>query len=342
DIRERMEIRPAGGPLQHGLFSQSMLARDVSSIESLYHSNGFLQAKVTADIKDNYLGEEGHIQVTLNIVEGPQTTVGKLTIEGNTALSESEIRNLISASEGQPYSDTTVINDQTEVMNAYTNRGFPRVKFEYSTTPDAGNPQKVDVAYKIIEGPEVFVDRVLLAGLHYTRPFVVQRELKIRSAQPLSQRQMLDSQNRLYDLGIFNEVDMAVQNPDGDASHKSVNSQMTEAKRYTFNYGLGLEVQTGQPAGPTNPQGKAGASPPVSFDISRLNLRGRNHTLSLKTRYGNLEKLALIGYSEPRWFDSPNLSLEFTAFYEHTNVVQTYTATRLEGSAEVRQKLDRA
>jgi outer membrane protein insertion porin family len=342
EIRERMEIQPAGGPLLHGLFSPSMLARDIGSIESLYRSNGFLQAKVTPDVKDNYLGEKGRILVTLNVEEGPQSTVGKLTIEGNTAISESEIRNLIGASEGQPYSDATVINDQTEVLNAYTNRGFPRAKFEYSATPEAGDPQKIDVAYKIIEGPQVFVDRVLLAGLHYTRPFVVQREMKIRSGQPLSQRQMLDSQSGLYNMGIFNEVDMAVQNPEGEATHKNVNFQMTEAKRYTFNYGAGLEVQTGQPAGVSNPQGKTGVSPRVSFDVTRLNFRGRNHTVSLKTRYGNLEKLALLGYNEPRWFDTETLSLSLTTYYQQTNDVQTYTANRLEGSVELRQDLNRA
>ena len=58
---------------------------------------------------------------------------------------------------------------------------------------------------------------------------------------------MLDSQRRLYDMGIFNEVGVAVQNPEGDATSKKVNFQLSEARRYTFNYGLGLEVQTGQP-----------------------------------------------------------------------------------------------
>ncbi len=342
EIRERMEIQPSGGLLQHGAFSQSMLAHDVGAIESLYRNNGFLQAKVTSEVKDNYLGQKGHIQVVLTIDEGQQTTVGKLSIEGNKALSEKDIRGLIGAGEGQPYADSTVINDQTEVLNAYTNRGFPSVKFEYTATPQADNPLKIDLAYKITEGPQVFVDQVLIAGLHYTRPFVVQREMKIRSSQPLSQRQMLDSQNRLYNMGIFNEVDMAVQNPDGEATHKNVNFQMAEAKRYTFNYGAGLEVQTGQPAGAASPQGKTGASPRVSFDVTRLNFRGRNHTISLKTRYGNLEKLALLGYNQPRWFDSETLSLNLTAFYEQTNDVATYTANRLEGSAELRQNFSRA
>jgi len=342
DIRERMEMQPAGGLFQHGVFSQATMARDVQAIEDLYHSNGFLQVKITPDVRDNYKGETGHIRVALNIDEGTQTTVAKLVIEGNKALSEKEIRSLIGAQEGQPYSDSTIINDQTEVMNAYANQGFPNVKFEHTSTAEPGDPNKIDVTYKITEGEQVFVDRVLISGLHFTRPYVVQREIKIREGQPLSQRQMLDSQNNLYNLGLFNQVDMAVQNPDGDATHKNVNFQMTEAKRYTFNYGLGLEVQTGQPAGATNPQGKTGASPRVSFDITRLNFRGRNQTLTLKTRYGNLEKLALLGYSEPRWFDSETLSLDLTTFYEQTNDVQTYTATRLEGAAEVRQRLNRA
>lgn len=342
DIRDRMEMQPAGGPLQHGLFSQSMMTRDVAAVEALYRSNGFLQAKVTAEAKDNYENEKGHIQVILTITEGEQTTVGKLTMDGAKAISESELRTLLSASEGQPYSDTTVISDQTEVLNAYTSRGFPHVKFEYAAAPEAGDPHKIDLVYTITEGAQVFVDQVLIAGLHYTRPFVVQREMKIHSGGPLSQRQMLDSQNGLYDMGIFNEVDMAVQNPDGDATHKNVNFQMTEAKRYIFNYGAGLEVQTGQPAGSATPQGKTGVSPRVSFDVTRINFRGRNHTVSLKTRYGNLEKLALLGYNQPRFFDSQNLSLNLTAFYEQTNDVQTYTANRLEGSAELRQNLNRA
>lgn len=342
DIRERMQIQPAGGWLQNGLFSQSMLSRDITAIENLYRSNGFSQVKVTPQVTDNYQGQSGRIRVVLNIEEGQQTTVGKLVIEGNTALPESEIRNLIATEEGQPFAEATIINDQTEVMNAYANRGFPDVRVDYSAKAESGEPPRVDVTYTINEGQQVFVNRVLISGLHFTKGFVVTREMKIVPGTPLSQRQMLDSQTRLYAMGIFNEVNMAVQNPEGQTTHKNVNFQITEAKRYTFNYGLGLEVQTGQPAGVTNPQGKTGVSPRVSFDITRLNFRGRDHTLILKTRYGTLEQLALVGYTAPRWFDSPNLTLDFTIFYQLTNNVQTYTAARVEGAVEVKQRVSRS
>ena len=87
DLREQMLMQPAGGLLLYGLFSQSILARDMQAIENLYHTNGFLQAKVTPEVQDNY-GKEGHIRVVLNVNEGSQTVVGKLAIEGNEALPE--------------------------------------------------------------------------------------------------------------------------------------------------------------------------------------------------------------------------------------------------------------
>jgi outer membrane protein assembly complex protein YaeT len=341
DLREQMLMQPAGGLLIHGLFSQSILAHDVQAIENLYRANGFLQAKVTPEVQDNF-GKEGHIRVMLTIEEGKQTVVGKLVIEGNEALPDGQVRGLISASEGQPYSDSMVIADQSVILDGYYNLGFPKVKFEYTTQPEADNPNKIDITYKITEGPQVFVDKVLISGLNYTRPFVVDREIKIHSEDRLSQNQMLDSQRRLYDLGIFNEVDVAVQNPDGDSTNKNVNYQLAEARRYTFNYGVGLEVQTGQPAGATSPQGDTGVSARVSFDATRLNFRGRDHTLTLNTRYGNLEKLALIGYSAPRLFDSSKLTLDFTTFYQQINDVRTFTSTRLEGSVSLKETLNRA
>ena len=341
DLRERMLMQPAGGLLIYGLFSQSILTHDVQAVETLYHNNGFLQARVTSEVDDNF-GKKGHIRVLLTVIEGPQSTVGKLTIQGNEALPDTQIRGMISASEGQPYSDSMVINDQTDVMNSYFDLGFPQVKFEYTTAPQVDDPTKIDVTYKIAEGPQFFVDRVFIAGLNYTRPSVVQREVKIGSGDRLSQSQMLDSQRRLYDMGIFNEVNVAVQNPDGDATHKSVNLQLAEARRYTFNYGVGLEVQTGQPAGVSSPQGETGVSGRVSFDVTRLNFRGRDHTITFKSRYGNLEKLLLVGYQAPRLFDSQKLTLDFTTFYQQTNDVRTFTAKRLEGSVSIKQDLSKS
>jgi len=341
-LRERMQLQQAGGLLLHGLYSQSMVARDVSSIEGLYRANGFLQTKVVSRVDDQDRGKAGYIKIFFHIDEGPQTLVGKLAIQGNSAVPDNVLRGLIVSTDGQPYSDANVAADQSEVTNYYFNHGFPEVRFESTVQAEPGKPERMDLIYKITEGPQVFVDHVLISGLNYTKGFVVDREIAVHSSDALSHEQMLDSQQRLYDLGIFNAVDMAVQNPEGDESHKNVVFQLAEARRYTFTYGVGFEVQTGQAGGVSNPQGHAGASERVSFDVTRLNFRGRDQTITLQTRYGNLQKRILVSYGSPRWFDFKNFTFSLTAFYDDTFDVRTFEAKRLEGAAEVKQRLDKA
>src|SRR5205085_6618573 len=164
-----------------------------------------------------------------------------------------------------------------------------------------------DVTFTTREGKRVFVDQVFVSGLNHTRPFVVQREIVVKAGDPLSQIDMLNTRKQLYDLGIFSQVDTAVQNPEGSERQKNVLVDVQEAKRYTFNYGLGLEFQTGQPTGSTNqPLGETGVSPRVSFGVTRLNFRGRNHTILFKGNVGRLQQRGLISYDAPGWFNYPN------------------------------------
>ena len=62
----------------------------------------------------------------------------------------------------------------------------------------------------------------MVAGTEHTRDYVVQRELQVHEGEPLSQQDLLNTQTRLYDLGIFSQVDTAVQNPEGTDPQKNV------------------------------------------------------------------------------------------------------------------------
>jgi outer membrane translocation and assembly module TamA len=117
-----------------------------------------------------------------------------------------------------------------------------------------------------------------------------------------------------------------------------------EAKRYTFNYGGGLEFQTGQPqtGGGGTPQGSTGVSPLVSLQITRLNFRGRDHTITFDSRVGSLQQRGLISYNAPRWFNSPDWKLSVTALYDNSVDVTTFTSQRLEGTFQAEQRISKA
>jgi outer membrane protein assembly complex protein YaeT len=341
-IRERMQVQASGRLFSHGFFSQTLISRDVSTIEDLYRANGFQSVKVSGDVKDDYQGQSGRMAVFIHIDEGSQTRVSALHLDGIKTIPEDDIKNLLTNTEGQPYSDRNLNTDRTSILNAYFNRGFPNATFDAQVKPVNADRTLVDITYTVHEGEEFFVDQVLVSGLSYTKPFVVEQQLQVHPEEPLSQERMVSTQGKLYDLGIFNEVDTAVQNPDGAEKDKNVLIQTREAKRYTFEYGLGFEVQTGSPQGTQNPQGATGASPRVTFNVTRLNFRGRADTVAFRSHFGALEKLALLSYDAPHWFDRDNLRLTITALYDNTIDVQTFTSERLEGSVQLEQILSKA
>ena len=155
---------------------------------------------------------------------------------------------------------------------------------------------------------------------------------------------MLQTQQKLYDLGIFSQVGTAVQNPNGNEPEKNVLVDVEEAKRYTFTYGVGLEFQTGQPSavGTNQAKGQTGVSPRVSLAVTRLNFRGRDHTLTFKADVGSLEQRGLVSATVPRWFSSPKWKLSLTAFYDNTIDVTTFTSQRLEGSVQAEETISKA
>jgi len=337
-LRSRMQVQPATRLLSSGRFSQSLLASDVNGLQDLYRANGFRQVQIKNAIQDKYEGVEKRMAITLEISEGPQTLVGNVTITGNEKVPTDDLVSRIDTAAGQPYSDYRLAADRDTILNFYFNNGFPDATLEVSTHPVAGTQDRIEVTFSIQEGEQFFVDQVLVSGLVHTRPYVVQRKLRVTPSSPLSQEDMLKTQASLYDLGIFNQVDTAVQNPNGADPSKNVLIDIREAKRYTFNYGIGLEVQTGQPGtSEAVPQGKTGISPRVSLEITRLNFRGLDHTIIFKGHLGRLQQRALISYNAPGWLDNDKLTLSFTSFYDNTLDITTFTSKRLEGSAQIHQ-----
>ncbi|HZU23619.1 MAG TPA: BamA/TamA family outer membrane protein, partial [Terriglobales bacterium] len=130
-----------------------------------------------------------------------------------------------------------------------------------------------------------------------------------------------------------------------------------EARRYTFNYGVGFEVQTGfgvtNCPGPSNSPtvlrckaqvaatSNLGWGPRVAFDLSRLNFRGRDHTITLNASYGKLVQRASASYQAPRWLDRENLKLIFNGYYDNSHEISTFKSQRIEGSAQVEQRWSR-
>ena len=321
-----------------GHFSQQLVRDDADSIRGLYLSNGFIEAKVDPEVDDDYGGKVGNLFVRFHITEGSQTRVAGLKLTGNHALKDEELLNVTGSTKGQPYSDANVASDRNNILALYFNEGFPDARFE-SDVEQASEPNRMQLTYRITEGKQVRVDRTLITGYEYTRPKIIQRQVQVKAEAPLREGDVVETQRRLYNLGIFTRVQVAPQNPRGTAANKDVVVEVQEGNRYTIGYGGGLEAQrlggvNGSPA-----SSSFSISPLGIFEVSRANFLGRAQTVAFKVRASTFQYRGLLSYSIPDFFARQHFSLVVTTFADKTRDVQTFTAQRYEGSIELAQTL---
>ena len=334
-LSSRVQIQ-AQGVLSRGRFSQQMVRNDANAIRGMYIANGFLQSDVRPEVTDDYQGKEGHLFVAFHITEGQQTRVANLQLTGNHALTNAQLLTVIASTKGQPYSDANVTSDRDNILAYYFDQGFPDAQFGAKETPAGTN--RVDLVYHITEGQRVDVSRVLLAGYRYTRPGIISRQVTMKPGGPLREGDVIATQQKLYNLAIFDRVQVAPQNPEGTYPEKNVVVAVEEGKRYTLSYGFGFEAQRLASTSSAT-QTTVKASPLGIFEVSKINVGGRAHTVSLKLRGSTLEYQALLGYTAPNFLAQPWLNLIITGFADKASYVNTFTATRYEGSVQLVQNV---
>ncbi|MHB1672665.1 MAG: BamA/OMP85 family outer membrane protein [Acidobacteriaceae bacterium] len=366
-VKERLSVLPADRVNSHGIYSQLLLSQDVSAIQALYKSNGFGNVRVTPVVTDSD-AEAGApkakvavVHVTYEIHEGAQQKIGRVQLSGVEKVSKSRLLAQMNTLSGEPYSLTTLTGDRLELFDYYYRHGFSQVEIEFEQHPDPVDPNRIDIDVRVHEGNPFYVKHVFISGLHYTKPQVVDKLMEVHAGKPLNRNAILDTQRRLYNLALFSEVDTGIVNPSGAQPQKDVLVNVTEAHRWNYDYGFGFEVQTGTPqtncpsaaslielgvANPSafvcSPNGKFGVSPRISFDLSRINLGGRNRTISLQTAYGTLEQEAIMTYDVPNLYDHKTFDFSISGGYISNQNVTTYQASTLSGSVVFTERPNKA
>jgi len=366
-LKEFLSVRAADSLDHHGAYSQALVSADMAALQAVYRNNGFPNTKITPETStpetgaaDNRVPDKsatgagdvqkataaalkksiGQLVVTYRIEEGEQQRVGAVQIEGNLHVDAAKLTPLLNTTAGQLLSPQNLAGDRDALLTDYMSRGFDQVVVNVAQQIEQADPSKVDVIFRITEGQQIFVRKVLLTGLHYTRPQTVARAITLHSGDPLDETALTETQRNLYEFALFNEVDAAVENPNGGETHKTVLLQAVEARRWALTYGFGFEAQTGTPQnncgsaiviGATcNPNGKTGVSPRVIADITRNSIFGREQSASLRGTYGLLEQKIDLLFQVPHFEGNRNFGLTFSGGYANSQDVTTYVASRLQ------------
>lgn len=295
-------------------FSSARLDADVSTIEELYHRRGFASARAVSAI-EVVTPAAAPIPVIARIVvnEGVRTMVDAVTFTGNNAVSEATLRAVVGAQPGVPFVPGQVAVDRDAMLLAYQNLGYESASVDAGLQFEDDNT-RVNIRYAIREGPQVFVDHVLIVGNIRTSTSTIERELQVKPGAPFSLGAINESQRRLTTLGLFRRARIT-ELRHGDENRRDLLVSIEEAPPTTVGYGGGVE---GKLRVVTDPQGAAteeiDIAPRAFFEIGRRNLFGSNRSANLftsvslhskhSTAAGVTEYRAVGTFREPHLFNS--------------------------------------
>jgi outer membrane protein insertion porin family len=329
ELGASVSLQPAGTfRLKNGRFDRSLLDGSIRALASLYHSRGFLEARISVITNENYGGQPNQLFVTFNVEEGSLTHVRRVTVSGVSEETQKQIGSLLLTGPGKPYSPERARTDRGSILDYLANHGYSQATVDWHASKETPG-HEVDLEYHIDPGRRQTIERVVVLGNRYTRDSVIDDQLTFEEGEPLSQSSLLESQQRLYDLGLFNQVQIATQAAGSAETEKTVLVGLEEAKRWTLGYGGGIDVQRL----PSNEaRGTYGVSPRVSLEVDRSNLGGRPQTFSLLGHVSNLEKIGSTRYTIPQFLGHRDLTLRITGLLDQSRNVLTFDSKRQEVS----------
>ena len=334
DVTPLLQLKP-GEP-----FVEARVSAVATAIAELYRVRGYSQVAVVPSTQllppvSDRSGSFRPVDVVFEISEGTPTIVRSVKFEGSSSVAPDTLLERMGLKEGRPFYRPQLAADRDSVERSYRNLGFQSVSV-ISQLDFADAQQVVDLTWRVREGPQIRVDRVLINGNARTGLDFIRREITLRPGDPVGDDALIESQRRLAATGLFRRVRIT-EVPRSGSTLRDVLIELEEADPTTITVGGGLEV--GRRLEPAEEAGGAAqehidVAPRGFFDITRRNLWGKNRSVTLFVRvslraelpgvdpdatedtgYGLNDYRGFFAFREPRAFGTTG-DAQLTAFVE--------------------------
>lgn len=305
-------------------FVQAQLDADIAAVTDLYKRRGYAGVSIVPQVNIGSGTNPVMVNLHLDVQEGPRTLVGQISFTGNTSISDAQLQSVLGSKSGQAFYQPQLTLDRDALTLQYLDRGYRTADVQVAQA-FSDDRSSVDLTYKIDEGPQIFVDHVLIVGNEKTSSDTIRREVLLHPGDPLGYEAVAESQRRVSSLGLFRRVRIS-ELEHGDETRRDLLVVVEEAPATTLGYGGGVEiarrlVRTSENSSPTE---RFEAAPRGFFEIGRRNLFGRNRSVNLFTRMSLRLRNATAVTNEGQ---------EVTDFNEY-RVIGTYRQPRVFGSTD--------
>jgi outer membrane protein insertion porin family len=270
-----------------GYYKRETMNADIEAIKDLYFNNGYIKASI-ANPEIKISPDKKGMVISLQISEGVQYRISSISVAGNKAYSEAELRKRIKSSPGAVFSKETLKKDISGMTDLYTQNGYALANVYPDLVPDEAT-KTVSVTYKVEEGDIYRIGRIDISGNVKTKDKVVRREIRLDEGDLFNSALLKRSYERLNNLQFFESVELSPK-PRYEEKLLDVDVKVKEKQTGFISVGGGyssVDKLIGM------------------IDVTQGNLGGNGQLVKAKAELGGRSQFYELSYKDPWFLDMP-------------------------------------
>lgn len=304
-----------------GLLIEEQLKEDLKKLREYYQSKGYIDM-VVKDVRRTY-PEPDRIDLKITVFEGIEYKVGTLNLAGNQLFTQEQIKGRMDMDEGGVFSPQGLDKDVKAIKDLYGERGYIDANVVPQRQPNIGSG-RMDIVYTITEGPQAFVEKIVIQGNNRTKDKVLRREMALNPGDVYDSVAVEASKKRLENLGYFSKVDISPEDTSVE-DRKNMVITVEEQRTGSVTFGAGFSTVDSLLGFVELSQG--------NFDYANWpNFTGAGQKFRARIQYGLSRQDVTVSWTEP-WFMNQKLSFGFDLFYNNAQYLSSDYDQRRYGAA---------
>lgn len=241
DIKDQMLIRPPES-FHSGAYVPEILETDINAIKTFYAIKGYPDTEIKSRV--HFSEDKETVNIQIDIDEGVRTLVGSVRLTGIDGDLLEQAQKTIKLKPDMPFRQHMLKSDENSVQALISPEGYPHVKVR-SDVVFSDDRTQADIVYDVKKGPFVEMGPVYVSGNFRTKEYIVSREIPLKSQDPFSLQQMLEGQQAVRNLDIFDSVKFKTIGLKEKAEDINLFVEVEEKKPYYVQFGLGYRTDMG-------------------------------------------------------------------------------------------------
>ncbi len=178
---------------------------DQQILQQYYNDHGYPDVKISSAVAE-LSPDHKDFFLTFTIQEGVYHTFGDIRLISEIKqISTEAFQNLLECHANDMFSNKMIERTVNRLTDALGAKGFAFAQVEPEIKKNA-ETQKVNVTFKIMEGPRVYIERIDIIGNDRTRDEVIRREIPIQEGDAYNSSKIKRAEGNLKDLNYFKTV----------------------------------------------------------------------------------------------------------------------------------------